>query len=119
MWARLKLSKLGRVLLLQLRVLGLCLLQDGDVGIAVFPQNEEILIGGFCFGGVALHGISSSQLKMSQYADGIADHDSGVIQNLLKFPGGLSAMVRGQMRLSTHINGIEGPEETCLTAARL
>ena len=29
---------------LQLRVLGLGFLQDGDVGIDVFPEGEEILI---------------------------------------------------------------------------
>ena len=34
--------------LLQLRVLGLGLLQNGDVGVSVFPQREEILIG--CLG---------------------------------------------------------------------
>jgi hypothetical protein len=31
--------------LLQLRVLGFGFLQDGDVGIGVFPEREEILIG--------------------------------------------------------------------------
>jgi hypothetical protein len=37
--------------LLQLRVLGLGLLQDGDVGVGVFPKGEEIVAGGeraFC-----------------------------------------------------------------------
>ena len=32
--------------LLQLCVLGLGFLQDGDVGIGVFPEGEEILVGG-------------------------------------------------------------------------
>jgi hypothetical protein len=31
---------------LQLRILGLGLLQDGDVGIGVFPEGEEIFVGG-------------------------------------------------------------------------
>ncbi len=56
---------------------------------------------------------------MSQYADGIPDHYPGVIQNFLKFPGGLSALARGQIRLATRIDGIESPEETRLSAARL
>jgi hypothetical protein len=34
------------VRLLQLRVLGLGLLQDGDVGVGVFPEGEEISVGG-------------------------------------------------------------------------
>jgi hypothetical protein len=32
--------------LLQLRVLGLCLLVDGDVRIGIFPNGEEVLICG-------------------------------------------------------------------------
>src|SRR5262249_21332551 len=35
---------------LQLRVLGLGFLRDGDVGVGVFPQVEQILIGGVGFG---------------------------------------------------------------------
>ena len=36
---------------LQLRVLRFGLLQDGDVGIGVFPEGEEILIGSlYCYG---------------------------------------------------------------------
>ena len=42
--------------LLQLRVLGLGFLQDGDVRVGVFPQCEEILIGRLGLGGVALQG---------------------------------------------------------------
>jgi len=34
---------------LQLRVLGLGLLEDRDVGVGVFPQSEKILVGGLCF----------------------------------------------------------------------
>ena len=51
--------------LLQLRVLGLGLLQDGDVGVGVFPEGEEILIGGFGFGDVALHGIGATEVKVN------------------------------------------------------
>jgi hypothetical protein len=31
---------------LQLRILSFGLLQDGDVGISVFPKGEEIFVGG-------------------------------------------------------------------------
>ena len=55
--------------LLQLDVLRLGLLQDGDVGVGVFPEGEEILIGGLCLGGVALHRISATQLEMCEGAD--------------------------------------------------
>ena len=32
--------------LLQLCILGFGLLQDGDVGVGVFPECEEVLVGG-------------------------------------------------------------------------
>ncbi len=31
--------------------------QDGDVGVGVFPQREEIIVGGARFGGVALESV--------------------------------------------------------------
>jgi hypothetical protein len=37
---------IGRKSLLQLRVLGFGLLQNGDVGIGIFPAGEEIFRGG-------------------------------------------------------------------------
>ena len=40
-----------------LRVLGLGLLQDGDVGVGVFPESEEIPIGRASFWCAALQGI--------------------------------------------------------------
>jgi hypothetical protein len=36
----------GLFLLLQLRVLRFGFLQDGDVGVDVFPEGEEVLVGG-------------------------------------------------------------------------
>jgi hypothetical protein len=36
----------GAIKLLQLGVLCLGLFQDGDVGIGVFPEGEEFLVGG-------------------------------------------------------------------------
>ena len=43
--------------LLQLRILRLGFLQDGDVGVSVFPESEEILVGSLRFGGVAGDGV--------------------------------------------------------------
>jgi hypothetical protein len=45
----------------QLRVLGLGLLQDGDVGVGVFPQREEVLICRAGLGGLALKRIGAAQ----------------------------------------------------------
>jgi hypothetical protein len=41
-------------------VFGLGLLEDGNVGIGVFPEREEILIGGAGFRGVALQCIGAA-----------------------------------------------------------
>ena len=38
---------------LELRVLRLGLLQDRDVGIGIFPEGEEFLVGGAALGGIA------------------------------------------------------------------
>jgi hypothetical protein len=45
--------------LLQLRVLGLGLLQDGDVGIGVFPEGHGVFVGGA--GGLDAGGIGTSR----------------------------------------------------------
>jgi hypothetical protein len=47
--------------LLQLRVLRLGFLQYGDVGVGVFPEGEEVLVGSFRFGGVAGEGVGTGQ----------------------------------------------------------
>ena len=35
---------------LQLRVFGSSLLQNRNVPVRIFPESQEVLIGGFCFG---------------------------------------------------------------------
>jgi len=40
--------------LLQLRVLRFGLLQDGNVGVGVFPEREEIVVGAASLGSVTL-----------------------------------------------------------------
>ena len=42
--------------------------EDGDVGIGVFPEGEEIGVGGFCFGGVAGESVGAGQAEMSERA---------------------------------------------------
>src|SRR5215831_743251 len=58
--ARMRLSARTRTFsrrLLQLCVLGLGLLKDGDVGVGVFPEGEEVLVGCAGFGGIALESV--------------------------------------------------------------
>ena len=52
-------------LLLQLRVLRLGFLQDGDVGVGIFPQREKIFVGGERpnASGVGIRALRSSRLQ--------------------------------------------------------
>ena len=50
--------------LAQLRVLRFGFFQDRDVRVGVFPEGEEVLIGGFRFGGVACHRVSATDIEM-------------------------------------------------------
>jgi hypothetical protein len=55
---------------MQFGELGLGLLQDGDVGVGVFPEGEEVLVGCAGSGSVALHGESATELKMGKSTNG-------------------------------------------------
>ena len=50
---------------MQPRVLGFGLLQDGDVWVAVFPEGEEVLVGGERpnAGGVGISALRVSRLQ--------------------------------------------------------
>jgi hypothetical protein len=54
---------------LQLCVLRLGFLQDGNVGVGVFPEGEEIFVGGTGFGVVSGERISSAELEMGECAE--------------------------------------------------
>jgi hypothetical protein len=49
-----------------LRVLGLGLFQDGDVGIGVLPEGEDVFIRCLRLRGVARHRIGTTNLQMGQ-----------------------------------------------------
>lgn len=54
--------------LLKFCVLRFSLLKDGDVGIGVFPEREEVLIRGAGFGFVGLKSVSAGESQVSQRA---------------------------------------------------
>src|ERR1700740_1434372 len=56
-------NEAGLFLLPQLRVLLFGFFQDGDVGVGVFPEGEEILVGGLGFGRVAGDGVCAGKLE--------------------------------------------------------
>src|SRR5271155_1026595 len=91
--------------LLQLRVLCLGLLQDGDVGVGVFPERKEIFVGGERpdAGGISvralrcsrLHGIGTSHSQVRQRSSPAVPDDAAVVENLLKLGRGSVALSGG------------------------
>ena len=90
--------------LLQLRVFVFGFSQDGDVRVGVFPEREEVVIGGFCFCHVALHGIRSGNLKMRERADGLIDDNSAMVEDSLKLSLGFRAPMCCQISFPAHID---------------
>ena len=72
------------------------LLSDGDVGVGVFPEGEEILVGGerpdaggigirtLCLRGSRLQGIGTSHAEMRQRSRPAVPYDAAVVEDLLK-----------------------------------
>jgi hypothetical protein len=54
----------GHLLLLQLRVLRLGLLQDGNVGVGVFPEGKKVLICITSYGRISRQSPGPAQLQM-------------------------------------------------------
>ena len=67
-------------MLLQLRVLRFGLLQNGDVGVCVFPQREKILICGTGFGGVALQSVCAPELQMGEWGQRAIRHEAAMVE---------------------------------------
>ena len=63
-----------------------------------------------CLGLVSGQSLRSSKLQMRECADGIAAHHSAVVEDFLEFDGRFSALVRCQMGLAAHIDGVQRPE---------
>ena len=70
--------------LLQLCVLRLGLLQDGDVGVGVFPEGKEVLVSGAGTFFVATHRLRSAQLQVRECAQHEVLHDAAMVNELLK-----------------------------------
>jgi len=108
-----QLSKPEELALLQLRVLRLSLFQDWDVGVGVFPEGEEVFVGGegpdaggigICaLRGSRLQGIGAGHAQMRQGSCPAVPDDSAVVENLLKLGGGTSALSGYQVCLAPHI----------------
>ena len=76
-----------------LRVLRLGLLEDGDVGVDVFPEGEEVLMRGFCRGGVALRSMGAGELEMRESTERCVPYERPIIEDFLKLCGSFAAVV--------------------------
>ena len=87
---------------LELDDFGLGLLEDGDVRVGIFPEREEIFVGGECAdaGSIRIRalrcpGLQSARTSHSQARQRsrpAVPHDPAVIENLLKFGGGSAVL---------------------------
>jgi hypothetical protein len=55
---------------LRLRGFGSRLLEDGNVGVGIFPQREEILVGNARLGAIALQGVGAGEAEMPEGGEG-------------------------------------------------
>src|SRR5208282_2451920 len=90
-------------LLLQLRVLRLGFFQDGDAGVGVFPESEEVLISGCGLGRVTGHGVGAADLQMRQRTYDVVLDNARMIEDFLEFDGSGRSLVGIQKRQSANI----------------
>jgi hypothetical protein len=69
---------------LQLRVLRLGLLQDGDVGVGVLPEVKEIRVGRASFRAFALEGIGACQTETGQRTKRVVRDQAAMVDDFLE-----------------------------------
>ena len=96
---------------MQLCELHVGLLEDGNIGVSIFPEREEIVVGGAGFGGVAHEGVGAGEAEVGERADGFVGYHASPIEDFLKLGSGLGALMSGEKSLAANIDGVEvGPE---------
>ena len=98
--------------LLQFCVLCFRFFQDGDVGVGVFPEREEIFVGGESpdAGGIGIRSLRGSRLQrigtsysqMRQRSRPAILYEAAVVENLLEFFGSSTALSGCQVCLSAY-----------------
>ena len=101
----------------QLRVLGLGLLEYGDVGVCVFPKSVEVFVSGKrpdagsvgirSLRGLRLQGIGTSHSQMRQRSRPAVPDDAAMVENLLELGGGSGALSGRKIRLPAYVHVIE------------
>ncbi len=93
-------------LFLELGVLGLGLLVDGNVGIGVLPQIQESLVRLPCGGFLAHHLLRATELEPSKGSDDVSHAKAGIVDLLLKLSRGRPAIAELQVCESANVGGV-------------
>ena len=91
---------------LQLPVLRLGMLQDGDVGVGVFPEGEEVLILGSGLHRIAGEGVGTGEAETSEGTSRKVDDDAATVNHFLELDGSGGAVVGCQVGLAANIGRI-------------
>jgi hypothetical protein len=83
--------------LLQLRVFGPGLPQDGDFGVGIFPQCEEVLVASAGFDCVALQRVCAGKIEICQRADGFIPHHPAIVENFPELGRSFASLMSGQI----------------------
>jgi hypothetical protein len=67
--------------------------QNREIGVGVFPERKEVLVGGDGLAGITGQSECPAQFESRQRANRIGYDDPAVIENVLEFRGGLCALV--------------------------
>src|SRR5580704_16901793 len=92
-------SLVVRRVLLQFGVFGFGLEEDGEVGVGVFPEGEEVLVGGAGFGGVVGEDGGTGDAEVGEGVDDVAVSQSGGVEDSLELSlslGGVFSLEVGQ-----------------------
>src|SRR6266849_7877105 len=91
----------------QPRILLLGFLQDGDVGIGVFPESEKILVCGAGLTDVGLHRVSTSEAEVGECPQREVQHNTAMIEEFLELGSGCRAVVGHELGLAAQVHRVQ------------
>ena len=97
-----------RVPLLQLRILRLGFLQDGNVGVGLTPKLEEIVICATGFYRITAAGEGAGKAQPGQSRERRIQHHAGVVDELLEFYGGFGSITRRKIGIAADVSRVNG-----------
>src|SRR5580704_13586157 len=83
--------------LLELGVFRFGFLEDGNIGVSIFPKGKEILIRSLCFRRIPGNGVGAAQAQLGERMLGNGRSDCTMIYDFLKFRYSLRAALRPQV----------------------